>query len=152
MTVPGEEASGSASEAGRLRRLFGSLTLRVVALSTIWAVLALVVIAAIISTLFRHYSERDFDRLLTAHLYNLIGSVSVTDRTLTGVPNLGDQRFTIPGSGWYWAVEPRTPGLKGRLSSISLTQPLPVADRRRSALSTASSGAPISRPASPARR
>ena len=105
--------------------LFRSLTFRVIALSTVWAVLALIVIATVISTLYRQASERAFDSLLSAHLFNLIGSVSVTDAgQLTGSPDLGDLRFSEPESGWYWSVEPVSGGLAGNLHSISMTQPL----------------------------
>ncbi|MGO4839675.1 histidine kinase, partial [Rhizobiaceae sp. 2RAB30] len=83
-----------------------SLTVRVIALSTVWAVLALIVIATVITTLYRQASERGFDSLLSAHLFNLISSVSVSDSgALIGSPDLGDLRFSRPGSGWYWAVE-----------------------------------------------
>jgi signal transduction histidine kinase len=105
--------------------LFRSLTFRVIALSTVWAVLALIVIATVISTLYRQASERAFDSLLSAHLFNLIGSVSVTDAgQLTGSPDLGDLRFAEPESGWYWSVEPVSGGLAGNLHSISMTMPL----------------------------
>ncbi len=106
------------------RRRFNSLTFRVVAFSTLWAVVALVVIATVISTLFRQASERGFENLLTAHLFNLISSVGVSDDgRLDGIPNLGDLRFSIPQSGWYWSVEPVT-GVTGQLSSLSLTNPI----------------------------
>jgi hypothetical protein len=105
--------------------LFRSLTFRVIALSTVWAVLALIVIATVISTLYRQASERAFDSLLSAHLFNLIGSVSVTEAgQLTGSPDLGDLRFSEPESGWYWSVEPVSGGLAGNLHSISMTKPL----------------------------
>jgi signal transduction histidine kinase len=105
--------------------LFRSLTFRVIALSTVWAVLALIVIATVISTLYRQASERAFDSLLSAHLFNLIGSVSVTEAgQLTGSPDLGDLRFSEPESGWYWSVEPVSGGLTGNLHSISMTKPL----------------------------
>jgi signal transduction histidine kinase len=98
-----------------------SLAFRVIAFSTIWAIAALVVIATIISTLFRDASERGFESLLSAHLFNLISSVGVDDAgNLTGAPNLGDRRFVEPGSGWYWSVIPVTKETHGELSSISL--------------------------------
>ena len=100
-----------------------SLTFRILALSTIWAVIALVVIATVISALFRQASERGFSSLLSAHLFNLVGAVSVSDDgTLTGAPNLGDLRFTIPRSGWYWAVDPVSDGLGGELRSLSMVE------------------------------
>ena len=105
-----------------LKRPLNSLAFRVVAFSTFWAIVARVVIATIISTLFRQASERGFESLLTAHLFNLISSVGVNeDGLLQGTPNLGDLRFTVPRSGWYWTVEPVN-GVSGRLSSLSLSQ------------------------------
>lgn len=107
-----------------LGRRTNSLAFRVVAFSTVWALVALVVIATIISTLFRQASERGFESLLTAHLFNLISSVGVAgEGVLEGAPNLGDLRFTVPRSGWYWAVEPVS-GVSGQLASLSLTEPV----------------------------
>ncbi len=109
-----------------LRRPFRSLAFRVIAFSTVWAMVALVVIATIISTLFRQASERGFESLLTAHLFNLIGSVGVSEEgRLEGAPNLGDLRFTVPRSGWYWSVEPVSESLTGSIGSLSLTGPIP---------------------------
>lgn len=108
-----------------LRRRFASLTFRVVAFSTIWAVVALIVIATVISALFRQASERGFESLLHAHLFNLISSVgAAADGTLNGAPDLGDIRFTVADSGWYWSVEPASSELRGSLSSLSLTGPI----------------------------
>lgn len=102
-----------------------SLAVRVIAFSTIWAVLALVVIATIITTLYREASERGFDSLLSAHLFNLIGSVGVSDDgRLTGSPDLGDLRFSEPNSGWYWSVAPVSDDLSGSLQSPSMTRPI----------------------------
>ena len=102
-----------------------SLTFRAVALSTIWAIVALVVIATVISALFRQVSERGFESVLSAHLFNLIGSVGLTDEgTLSGTPNLGDLRFSQPMSGWYWAVEPISKGLGAPVRSPSMTEPV----------------------------
>jgi signal transduction histidine kinase len=103
-----------------------SLAFRVVALSTVWAIVALVVIYTVIATLYRQASERGFESLLSAHLFNLIGSVGLSDDDiLTGRPDLGDLRFSRPNSGWYWAVEPVSPGLQGTLRSLSMTKAVP---------------------------
>ena len=108
-----------------IKRWLNSLTFRVVAFSTLWAIVALVVIATIIATLFRQASERGFESLMTAHLFNLISSVGVSDDgALVGSPNLGDLRFTVPRSGWYWAVEP-VEEVSGQLRSLSLTRDVP---------------------------
>lgn len=116
--------------ATRRRWAFGprSLAMRVIAFSTVWAIIALIAISTVIAALYRQTSERSFDSLLSAHLFNLIGSVSVSpDGFLRGSPDLGDLRFSQPRSGWYWAVEPVSGGLRGRLQSLSLTRPIPPA-------------------------
>ncbi|MDO9417989.1 ATP-binding protein [Pararhizobium sp.] len=84
-----------------------SLTARVLLLATIWAVVALIVIALVISELYRQGSERGFQDLLRAQLYNVINSISVNDQgKLAGSPQLGDLSFSQPQTGWYWIVEP----------------------------------------------
>ena len=109
-----------------LRRPLRSLAVRVIAFSTLWAMVALVVIATVISTLFRQASEQGFESLLTAHLFNLIGSVGMSEEgRLEGAPNLGDLRFTVPRSGWYWSVEPVSGEVSGMLGSLSLTSEIP---------------------------
>ena len=84
-----------------------SLTARVLLLASLWSVLALVVIAVVISTLYRQGVERSFTDLLRAQLYNVINSVTISnENTLAGSPQLGDLRFSQPDTGWYWVVEP----------------------------------------------
>ncbi len=103
-----------------------SLAFRVIAFSTGWAILALIVISTVISTLYRQASERGFDSLLSAHLFNLIGSVGVNEQgVLSGSPNLGDLRFSEPNSGWYYSVEPVSEGLTGEIRSTSMTEAIP---------------------------
>ena len=92
----------TAKRTPRLGSWVRSLTFRVVALSTIWAIVTLIIIFTLITTLYRQTSERGFDSLLSAHLFNLIGSVGISDSgVLTGSPDLGDLRFSQPDSGWY---------------------------------------------------
>lgn len=103
-----------------------SLALRVTLLSTFLVVIALFVIATVIATLYGRSSERNFDQLLSAHLFNLIGSVGLdSNGQLDGSPDFGDIRYSQPESGWYWSVEPVTGGIKAPLSSPSLTGPIP---------------------------
>lgn len=94
-----------------------------------WAILTLVVIFTLITTLYRQASERGFDSLLSAHLFNLIGSIGISDSgALTGSPDLGDLRFSEPNSGWYWSVEPASEGVHGDLHSSSMTRTIPSPD------------------------
>lgn len=98
-----------------------SLAVRVVTLSTVWVILALVVVATLIGSLYSDAARNNFERLLTAHLFSLVGAVSVSENgTLQGRPELGELRYSGPLSGWYWSVEPVSQNLTGRLVSPSL--------------------------------
>ncbi|MXN51394.1 histidine kinase [Shinella sp. AETb1-6] len=108
-----------------------SLTFRVLFLASLWAAVALVVIAVVISTLYRQSAEKSFRDLLRAQLYNVINSISTSENTrLAGTPQLGDLRFFQPQSGWYWIVEPIGGALEGEaLTSSSLgTGSIPIPD------------------------
>lgn len=79
------------------------------------------VVATFISTLYGDAARSNFERLLTAHLFSLVGSVSISgDGLLQGRPELGELRYSRPLSGWYWSVEPVTPNTRGQLQSPSL--------------------------------
>ncbi|MBB4007322.1 sensor histidine kinase [Allorhizobium taibaishanense] len=98
-----------------------SLTLRVLLFATLWYMIALVTMAVVISALYRQGAERSFNDLLRAQLYNVVNSVSVGDgESLSGSPALGDLRFSQPGTGWYWLVEPLGSFNAAPLASTSL--------------------------------
>jgi signal transduction histidine kinase len=102
-----------------------SLAARVITISTIWAIVTLVIIATVVSALFREASERGFDNFLSANLFNLVASVGAgQDGRLTGSPELGDPRYLFPKSGWYWSVEAIAAGLTGSLKSDSMLTPI----------------------------
>ncbi len=84
----------------------GSLTLRLFLLSSIWTIIAVAIITIVLSTGLRRFAETQFFDTLTAHLYNLMGSVDSNAATpLSGAPNLGDPRYFENRSGWYWLVQ-----------------------------------------------
>jgi signal transduction histidine kinase len=98
-----------------------SLATRFLAISIVWSTIALVVTAILLTTLYKNNAQKNFQELLTAHLYNLMGVVDRNDNgTLTGRPNLGDPRFQQPFSGWYWSVLPleKTQGSSNRRLAI----------------------------------
>ena len=114
-------ASGGAAAVAAKVLLPRSLTARVIFLTSLWAVLALFVAGALISTLYERTARQGFENLLGAQLYNLVNAVSVdADGRLQGNPDLGDLRYARPLSGWYWEVLPATGNTSGRLSSASL--------------------------------
>lgn len=97
-----------------------SLTARVLLLASVWAVIALVAIAFVISTLYRTSSERAFGGLLRAHLNGVINPVAIDEGgRLAGNPQLGDLTFSQPDSGWYWIVDPLNGANAQRLASAS---------------------------------
>ena len=99
-----------------------SLTFRVAGLSTILAIAALFAIATIISTLYQNRAERDFENILNAHLFTLLGAVGLAeDGSLRGAPNLGDLGFVQRESGSYWEVTPLNGAISGGLRSASMT-------------------------------
>ncbi|MCY0094454.1 sensor histidine kinase [Hoeflea ulvae] len=99
----------------------GSLTARVLLFASVWAVIALVAIAIVISQLYRTGSERAFGDLLRAHLNSVINAVTIdANGQLSGNLQLGDLVFEQPGSGWIWLVEPLGDLASPRLASVSI--------------------------------
>lgn len=87
------------------RFLPNSLAYRLLVMTAVWTAVALLVTGLILSTVFRNNAQRDFERLLTAHAFNLMGSFDVDNAgQVSGAPNMGDPRFETPLSGWYWSV------------------------------------------------
>ncbi len=82
-----------------------SLASRLLLVIAAWLSIALLVTGILLSTLFRNNAENNFQGLLLAHAYNLMGAIELSeDGKITGTPNLGDPRFLQPLSGWYWMV------------------------------------------------
>ncbi|GAA4660129.1 ATP-binding protein [Bartonella pachyuromydis] len=109
----------------RLRRLFffvsRSLSLRVMILSTLWVVISLSSISAVSILFYQRSSEQNLERILSAQLYNLIATVTVSpEGNLRGSVGIDDIHYSDPTTGWYWEVVAISPNLKGRLTSPSL--------------------------------
>ncbi len=99
-----------------------SLAFRVVGLSTVLAIVALIAIATLISTLYENRVQRDFENLLEARLFTLLGAIGLSEGgELQGSPNLGDLGFFEPQSGDYWEVAPLTDAISSRMRSVSMT-------------------------------
>ncbi|AGF74272.1 sensor histidine kinase [Bartonella australis AUST/NH1] len=98
-----------------------SLSLRVMILSTVWVAISLSSISAVSILFYKRSSEQSLERVLFAHLYSLIATVTVkADGVLEGNFGLDDIRYSDPTSGWYWEVFAISPSLHGRLTSPSL--------------------------------
>lgn len=112
-----------------MRLRVDTLSLRLFLLNAVWAALSVALIALVLTAAYRQNAERRFGELLTAHLYNLMGSVEAdADGRLRGAPDLRDPRYQRFGSGWYWSVE-AVSDPANRLASASLVDgqiPLPA--------------------------
>ncbi|KEC55404.1 ATP-binding protein [Bartonella koehlerae] len=98
-----------------------SLSLRVMILSTLWVVISLSSISAVSILFYQRSSEQSLERILSAQLYSLIATVTVSpEGELKGNLGINDIRYSDPTSGWYWEVVAVSPNLKGRLTSPSL--------------------------------
>ena len=111
-----------------------SLTARIAWLTSMLAVLTTAVTASIVIAVYEEAAMRDFEAVLTAHVYTLVAGTRLDD---SGRPagdvslGLGDARFDQPGSGWGWSVETiEATGAEGaavRSSSLAgISVPLPV--------------------------
>lgn len=100
-----------------------SLTARVLFFVSIWTLCAFAAVTFLITNLYRESSERAFDELLQAHLNTALEAVELSDLgRLQGRPQFGDLRFSQPGSGWVWVIDPLEDLIKQstRLTSSSI--------------------------------
>lgn len=88
---------------------FDSLALRLIAVAALWSVAALLVTGASLSSVFQDTIEDNFDERLTVLVENLVAVVEIDEAgELDAKRPLGESRFEIPFSGWYWQVVPST--------------------------------------------
>ena len=82
-----------------------SLSFRLLASSTLIAVVLLALAAFLLNALFQQALERNFDQRLKAALDGILANIELT---ADGKPKLqgpiADTRFSLPLSGWYWQV------------------------------------------------
>jgi signal transduction histidine kinase len=82
-----------------------TLSFRIFLFTSIWMLASLIVVALVVLQDYRQTVEKQFEDLITANLYNLMGSVSRGENgSLQGTPELGDSRYRQYQSGWYWSV------------------------------------------------
>lgn len=84
---------------------FNSLAVRLIAAASLWSAVALVVAGLILTSLYRQTVEQAFDERLGVYLTTLIGNLANQNPDALSDPgNLGEQRFELLYSGWYWQV------------------------------------------------
>lgn len=100
-----------------------SLARRLFALAALWSALSLAVAGFVLVTVYRGSVERSFDDRLGVYLKTLVGALaSQADGagTFRQPDNLGEARFELPLSGWYWVVRRSADG-RVVMTSPSLT-------------------------------
>jgi signal transduction histidine kinase len=99
-----------------------SLAVRLFVLAAIWSALSLAAAGFVLIAVYRGSVERAFDQRLGVHLKTLVGAIAAqTDSSgvLLEPGNIGEARFELPLSGWYWVVRRNVDG-KVELASPSL--------------------------------
>ena len=107
-------------DAAAMRR--NSLAVRLIAAASLWSAVALLVAGLILTSLYRQTVERAFDERLSVYLRTLVGSArrSRARRASADPGNLGEPRFELPYSGWYWQVRERRRRAGGARLALAL--------------------------------
>ena len=101
-----------------------SLAFRLIAAASLWSAAALVVAGLILTSLYTSTVERAFDERLSVYLRTLVGALAQQSPPASTDPgNLGEPRFELPFSGWYWQVRPPD---GGAVVHSFPTRPLPI--------------------------
>lgn len=83
-----------------------SLARRLLLISAVWSAAALIVAGVILVALYHQSVVRNFDDRLEVYLKTIVAELAADDPSAP-VPNVGDlgePRFALPLSGWYWTV------------------------------------------------
>lgn len=100
-----ETISSATEEAGKAKPRQRSLSGRLIGVATIWSVVAIAVAGFILVTLYRQASESAFDERLDVYVKAIIGDMAGGEPGEPTRPdNLGEPRFDLPVSGWYWTI------------------------------------------------
>ncbi len=92
-------------------------------LAALWSALSLAVAGFVLITVYRASVERSFDERLGVYLKTLVGALATQADgagTFRQPDNLGEARFELPLSGWYWVVRRAADG-RVVVTSPSLT-------------------------------
>ena len=95
-----------------------TLAFRIIALSGVWIVIALVITGLMLVSNHRDHTAEHYDAHVTMHLEELTGASQFTAEdgfTLAFRPS--DPRYRVSNSGWYWEVKQ---GSKTLIRSSSL--------------------------------
>lgn len=102
------------------QRIFGSLTGRLLVLSTSVALLGSVLIVVALGTSYQRSEQRAFRELLETHLLAIVAQTELdTTGDIVSAADAGFPGFTQPASGWYWQVSGSTQAQLFRSASLA---------------------------------
>ncbi len=82
-----------------------SLAVRLVITAAIWSAIALAIAGVVLTELYRSSLIRSFDARIGVYQKTLVGAVAGTPADQVPEPgSLGEPRFLLPLTGWYWMV------------------------------------------------
>ncbi|MBV8839801.1 MAG: sensor histidine kinase [Alphaproteobacteria bacterium] len=81
-----------------------SLALRLFVSATVVTVVILLITGVVLSSLYRDGVERSFDLRLEVYLRTLVAEVTAPEEGEKISQSLGEPKFDLPLSGWYWQV------------------------------------------------
>lgn len=111
--------SGTAE--GKFNLLPNTLAARLFILTSLAAILGILLVALVISDEYRRNAEARLNDVLVANIFNLMGTFEVdANGELMGLPDLGDSRYNLFDSGYYWSVQ-KVDEPDSRIASISLS-------------------------------
>ena len=107
-----------------------TLAFRIIALSSIWIVIALVITAMMLISFHRDHTAQHYDAHVTMHLEELTGASQLKpDGTFSLAFNPSDPRYQDVNSGWYWEVKQsgkmlkRSPSLGDNVLDLGTIEP-----------------------------
>lgn len=98
-----------------------SIGVRLVVVAMMSSVIILVGAAFVLSEIYRRAAERAFDERLHVYIQSVAANIASKNTANAFDPyGLGDPRFTLPLSGWYWQIRIEGSAPQNIFSSLSL--------------------------------
>lgn len=98
-----------------------SIGIRLVVTSVLSSIIILVGAAFVLSEIYRRAAETAFDERLYVYIQSMAASIASKNTANAYDPyGLGDPRFTLPLSGWYWQIRIEGSVPQNVFSSLSL--------------------------------
>jgi signal transduction histidine kinase len=98
-----------------------SIGVRLVVVAMLSSLIILVSAAFVLSEIYRRAAERAFDERLQVYIQSVAANIASKNTANAFDPyGLGDPRFTLPLSGWYWQIRIEGSAPQNIFSSLSL--------------------------------